>query len=79
MTGTISVEGKGNTPVYDDKGGILYGRADKLDIYSRAAAINSALFAKDDIHVTVGQGRVHYDTGTMEAVKDNDEKESPWT
>ena len=74
MTGTISVEGKGNTPVYDDKGGILYGRADKLDIYSRAAAINSALFAKDDIHVTVGQGRVHYDTGTMEAAKDNDEK-----
>ena len=74
LTGTISVEGKGNTPVYDDKGGILYGRADKLDIYSRAAAINSALFAKDDIHVTVGQGRVHYDTGTMEAVKENDEK-----
>ena len=74
LTGTIFVEGKGNTPVYDDKGGILYGRADKLDIYSRAAAINSALFAKDDIHVTVGQGRVHYDTGTMEAVKENDEK-----
>ena len=74
LTGTISVEDKGNTPVYDDKGGILYGRADKLDIYSRAAAINSALFAKDDIHVTVGQGRVRYDTGTMEAEKENDEK-----
>ncbi|MEL7636062.1 MULTISPECIES: hemagglutinin repeat-containing protein [Sporomusa] len=61
--GRVTVEGSGNAPELDDATGkYVHEPVSKLDIMTRAAAINADLWAQDEINIITGASTVNYQT-----------------
>ncbi|SCM83023.1 Filamentous hemagglutinin family N-terminal domain protein [uncultured Sporomusa sp.] len=61
--GRVTVEGSGNAPELDDvTGKYVHEPVSKLDIMTRAAAINADLWAQDEINIITGANTVNYQT-----------------
>jgi len=61
--GKITIEGTGNAPKIDEATGAYVNEpVSKLDIMTRAAAINADLWAQDEINVITGANTVNYAT-----------------
>jgi len=61
--GKIAIEGTGNAPDFDEETGTFVNQpVSKLDIMTRAAAINADLWAQDEINIITGANTVNYQT-----------------